>query len=118
MKTMEIGRSNTILYCNRWESSVRFYKEVFNLPVTLEKEWFVEFQLTGDGYLSVADAKCTSVKGADGAGVTLSWKVENLEAVHKQLQSSGVDVGPLNRIWGARHFFLMDPEGNRIELWS
>ena len=115
---MKILRTNTILYCNRWDATVEFYRDVIKLPVLLEKEWFIEFQLTDNGCLSVADATRSSIHSAGGAGITLSWQVENIEAVYDRMVSDGVDVRPIQATWGARACFVFDPEGNRIELWS
>lgn len=115
---MKIHRTNTILYCSRWEATVRFYRDRIRLPVLLEKSWFVEFQLTENGCLSVADAAHTSVGSASGAGITLSWQVDDIDTVVARLVSDGIEVTPMKTIWGASTCFLYDPEGNRIELWS
>ena len=114
---MKIHRTNTILYCDRWDATVKFYREVIDLSVLLEKEWFVEFQLTDDSCLSVADAARTSVGSAGGKGITLSWQVANIDAVYDQMVSHGIDVTPIQSTWGARTFYLFDPEGHRIECW-
>jgi catechol 2,3-dioxygenase-like lactoylglutathione lyase family enzyme len=115
---MKIHRTNTILYCNRWAATVTFYRDRIKLPVLLRKDWFVEFQLTDNGCLSVADAARTSVDSAGGAGMTLSWQVENIDPFHNRMVSDGIDVSPITVTWGARAFYLFDPEGNRIEFWA
>lgn len=115
---MRINRINTILYCSRWEETVQFYRDGIQLPVLLEKTWFVEFQLTENGCLSVADAARTSVGSAGGEGITLSWQVDDIDAVHARLVSDGIAVTPMKTTWGNATCFLFDPEGNRIELWS
>jgi len=86
--------------------------------VLMEKGRIVEFQLAGSACLSVADAAHASIPSAGGAGITLSWQVENIEAVYDRMVSDGVDVTPIQATWGARACFVFDPEGNRIELWS
>ncbi|WP_372681571.1 VOC family protein [Desulfosarcina sp.] len=115
---MNILRTNTILYCTRWADTVKFYREMIKLPVLLKKAWFVEFQLTDSSCLSVADAARTSIGSAGGDGITLSWQVENIDAVHDCMLADGIDVGPFTVTWGSRAFYLFDPEGNRIEIWS
>ena len=115
---MKIHRTNTILYCNRWAATVKFYRDQIKLPVLLRKAWFVEFLLTDSGCLSVADAARTSIESADGAGMTLSWQAENIDILHDRMVADGIDVSPITVTWGARAFFLFDPEGNRIELWA
>lgn len=118
MKSMTIHRTNTILYCNQWDATVKFYRDVINLPVLLKKAWFIEFQLTDHACMSVADASRTTVSSAGGAGITLSWQVECIDSVHDRMASEGIAVSPIKDTWGARTFYLFDPEGNRIELWA
>jgi predicted enzyme related to lactoylglutathione lyase len=115
---MNIHRTNTILYCKRWAATVAFYRDRIRLPVLLQNAWFVEFRLTGNGCLSVADAARTSINSAGGAGITLSWQVDDIDCWYDRMVSDGIDVSPIAVIWGARAFHLFDPEGNRIELWS
>ena len=118
MSTGNIKRVNTILYCRNWETTVRFYRNILNFTIQHETEWFVEFHLMGDTYLSLADATCASIKSADGDGITLSWQVEDVESAHRRLHQLGVTTSPIKRIWGAQAFYFFDPEGHRIELWS
>lgn len=114
----KIKRSNTILYCRNWEVTVKFYRDVFNLAINHESEWFVEFQLAGNTYLSLANAAYTSIKSTDVGGVTLSWQVGDVEKTHRRLKQLGIKTGQIKRIWGSRAFYLFDPEGHRLELWS
>ena len=58
-------RANTILYCRNWAATVAFYRRLA-FPVGFENDWFVEFHLSGDAYLSVAAAGRASV-AADAA---------------------------------------------------
>ena len=115
---MNIHRTNTILYCNRWGATVEFYRDRVKLLVLLQKAWFVEFQLTDNSCLSVADAAHTSIGSTGGAGLTLSWSVEDIDAVHGRMLADGIDVSPFTVTWGSRAFYLFDPEGNRIEIWA
>ncbi|MBL0715540.1 MAG: VOC family protein [Desulfosarcina sp.] len=111
-------RSNTILYCQQWRSTVTFYRDVLKLAVNHETDWLVEFKLQGQAYLSIADARRTSIPGADGRGLTLSLQVRDLDRAHALLGQSGIRVSAIRPVWGARAFYLYDPEGHRIELWS
>ena len=118
MPMSNIKRANTILYCRNWEAAVRFYRDVLNFEINHKTEWFVEFHLVGDTYLSIADASRASIKSAAGDGITLSWQVQDVEFAHRRLQQLGVKTSRIKRIWGARAFYFLDPEGHRIELWS
>ena len=118
MPTSNIKRTNTILYCRNWQTTVEFYRDILSLPVNQEREWFVEFHLTGTSFLSIADASSASIESADGDGVTLSWQVEDLELAHGWLNELGVETSPVKPIWGVRSFYFFDPEGHRIEIWA
>jgi predicted enzyme related to lactoylglutathione lyase len=109
---------NTILYSRRWSEMVTFYRDVVGLPITLENDWFVEFHVAGEGYLSVADSARTTIEPGHGAGLTLSWQVQDLASVRMRLIEAGQSVSEIRTRWGAPVADLFDPGGNRIELWS
>jgi catechol 2,3-dioxygenase-like lactoylglutathione lyase family enzyme len=113
-----IKRMNTILYCRNWDDTVNFYRNVLKLDVNHEAEWLVEFQLFGNTFLSIADAAFTSIQSSSGAGITLSFQVGNVDVAHRRLCEIGIETGPIKAIWGARAFYIFDPEGHRIEVWS
>lgn len=113
-----ILRANTILYCQQWRSTVTFYRDVLGLAVNHEADWLVEFHLPGLAYLSIADASRASIPSAQGHGLTLSLQVRDLDQSHALLGQSGTKVSAIRPVWGARAFYLYDPEGHRIELWA
>lgn len=118
MLASSIKRINTILYCRNWQTTVKFYRDVLQLRVNYETEWLVELRLIDNTYLSIANAASTSIQSANGSGITLSFQVETVDVAHRQLRDNGIKVGPIKPIWGARAFYLFDPEGHRIEVWS
>lgn len=75
----EINRTNTILYCRNWNEMVTFYQNILQLSVNYQKDWFVEFQLGENTYVSVVDERKASIKGASGEGITLSWQVTDIK---------------------------------------
>jgi predicted enzyme related to lactoylglutathione lyase len=118
MFTSKIKRSNTILYCRDWENTVRFYRDVFKFVINHKSEWFVEFQLADNTYLSIANAVNTSIKSSDGGGITISWQIEDVESAYLRFNELGIKTSKLKRVWGAQAFYIFDPEGHRLELWS
>jgi catechol 2,3-dioxygenase-like lactoylglutathione lyase family enzyme len=49
----------------------------------------------------------------------MNFRVENLEAVLEALRAEGVEVDPKVETYDFGKFgWIMDPEGNRIELWE
>ena len=113
-----IIRINTILYCRNWETTVKFYRDVLKLMVNYETEWLVEFQLVDNTYLSIANDAGTSIQSSKGDGITLSFQVETVDVAQRRLHGMGIETGPIKPIWGVRAFYIFDPEGHRIELWS
>ncbi|MEP9411789.1 MAG: VOC family protein [Candidatus Brocadia sp.] len=110
---------NTILYCHRWQETVSFYRDILGFPVTFENNWFVEFEVNAHARLSVANEQRATVKSARGQGLTLALQVNKADAIWQYLISRGVNVGRIaDHPWGGRAFFLFDPEGNRLEVWS
>ncbi len=111
--------ANTILYCCRWQETVAFYRDILGFPVTFENTWFVEFKINDHARLSVANEQRATIKSSKGAGLTLAFQVGKADEVWQCFLSKGVNVGKItDHPWGGRSFFLFDPEGNRIEMWS
>jgi predicted enzyme related to lactoylglutathione lyase len=118
MPAGSIKRINTILYCRKWETTVKFYRDVLKLSVNHEAEWLVEFRLIDNTFLSIANSASTSIQSSNGSGITLSFQVKNVDVAQRRLREIGIETGTIKPIWGARAFYIFDPEGHRIELWS
>lgn len=115
---MIVQRSNTILYCRHWQATVAFYRDFFRFPIHHQRDWFVEFQVTGDSFLSIANETRATIHSVRGQGITLSWQVEDIETAHRLWLEHKVAVSDIKEKWGAFVFYLHDPEGHRIELWQ
>ncbi|WP_319522006.1 VOC family protein [uncultured Desulfosarcina sp.] len=114
-----VNRANTILYAKRWKASVAFYRDCLGLEVVFRNDWFVEFRLTPTAYLSVADQSRTTMASGNGKGITLSFRIDDLQAAHRAFIKDGlVPTAIRAQVMGADVFYLTDPEGNRIEFWS
>jgi len=111
--------SNIILYCEKWEKTVQFYRGRLCLPVLFSTDWFVEFRLNAISRVSIADEKRSSIKSCGGRGITLALEVEDLDAVRKSMEKKGLNPTVIRQHpWNARVFCLFDPEGHRIEIWQ
>lgn len=115
---MKVERTNTILYCQKWAETVAFYRDILQLAISHQTDWFVEFQLADNAYLSIADIQRATIRSASGQGITLSWQVADVDITRKTLQEQGVEVTTIQQKWGGRLFYLHDSEGHRIELWQ
>jgi catechol 2,3-dioxygenase-like lactoylglutathione lyase family enzyme len=118
MDLMNIQRTNTILYCRKWKETASFYGDIFAFQMSHQTDWFIEFQLTPDSYLSIADQSRATIDSVEGQGITLSWQIPNVQETHAAFVEQNVAVSPIRKKWGASLFYLHDPEGHRIELWQ
>lgn len=111
--------ANTILYCRHWPETVQFYRDGLGLRINFSSDWFIEFQITSTAYLSLADERRATIKSSAGAGITVTFQVEDADQTWQMLRSAGLAPEPLrDHAWGARVFYLYDPEGHRLEIWS
>ncbi|HEX6033479.1 MAG TPA: VOC family protein, partial [Anaerolineales bacterium] len=94
------------------------YKTGIALPITTSTEWFVEFKLTRTSRLSVANESRTSIKSGGGRGITIGLQVRDIETTRSHFENAGLEPTAIKQIWGAKAFYIFDPEGNRIEFWS
>jgi len=115
---LKIRRANTILYCRRWQATVAFYRDILELEINLETDWFTEFHIAAGSYVSIADAKRTTIEPAGGRGITLSFQVSDMNTAREQLQAAGIEASEIRQVWGAQAFYIQDPEGHRIEFWQ
>ncbi len=117
--SLVIDSMNVILYCRRWREAVAFYRDVLGFRTRTAADWLVEFEAGPHMCLSVADAGRTSMQPAEGAGITVTFKVADARSAWQELANRSVKAGPLrdSRL-GGQAFFLRDPEGNRLEIWS
>ena len=116
---LQAQTTNTILYCHTWAETVAFYRDQLGLPVTFASDWFVEFAITDSARLSIADERRATIKSSHGAGITLTFQVADADVTWAEFHAGGLQPTPCRRhAWGARTFYLRDPEGNRLEVWS
>jgi len=113
-----VDRANTILYCRHWPATVRFYRDELGLDVVHDTDWFVEFRLTGESYVSIADAARATIDDVGGQGITLSLHVADLSTTRRRLIERGLSPSEMRTVWSATACYLFDPEGHRIELWT
>jgi catechol-2,3-dioxygenase len=110
---------NTILYCHRWHETVTFYRDILGFSITFENDWFVEFKINDNARLSVANEQRATIKSAAGRGLTLAFQVDQADDIWQCFSVKGIGTGKIaDHPWGGRSFFLFDPEGNRLEVWS
>jgi predicted enzyme related to lactoylglutathione lyase len=116
---MDIRTVNTILYCNKWNETVDFYKTHLRLPITTSLEWFVEFKLNETSRLSIANTARASIGSSGGKGITITMEVDDIKTTHSYLEEAGLNpTAIIDHAWGSKVVYIYDPEGHRLEFWS
>ena len=79
----------------------------------------MEFELNSTSRLSIADASRASVDASGGKGITITMKIDDIEAARAFLHEKGIEqISVKYHSWGANMIHFFDPEGNRLEFWS
>ena len=103
----------------------QFYQDVFDVPVVYEDDVSaaLKFEHLIVNLLATSEAPTlvepAPVGGADaGARFQLSIWVEDVDAVHADLERRGITgmVGPVDRPWGMRTVTFTDPAGHCWEI--
>lgn len=111
--------TNTILYCEKWEETVHFYKEALAFKVAFSSDWFVEFSLNEKSRLSIADQARSSIKSTGQKGITITLQVRDINSIWNDFNKKKFEPTPIKvHPWNAKVFYVFDPEGHRIELWQ
>jgi uncharacterized glyoxalase superfamily protein PhnB len=97
---------------------MEFYRDKLKLTTNYESDWFVEFKLTDTSHVSIANESRATIKSGKGAGITLTFEVEDINQTWQYMENSGISPDPIKDKWGSSVFYFRDPEGHRIEVWS
>jgi catechol 2,3-dioxygenase-like lactoylglutathione lyase family enzyme len=113
------------LFVEDLEAAKRFYREVFELPVTFEDDSSTVFRF---GETLVNLLKTSAAAGLVGpatvatrdAGVRFQFTldVDDIDAMCEELKERGVELlnGPMDRPWGIRTASFRDPSGHIWEI--
>lgn len=115
---MEFREFGLILFVERYEECIEFYKNKLRLNVRRVKDSLVSFELP-HGYLMVERGGVSSnlEKTRDKNPTIIRFDVEKLEPVVRQLEEQGICFmkREVKFSWGSIAI-IIDPDGNRIEL--
>ena len=113
------------LFVEDLEAAKRFYREVFQLPVTFEDHNSTVFRF-GDTLVNLLKTSEASelvgpatVAAQDaGARFQFTLGVDDVDAMCEELKGRGVDLlnGPMDRPWGIRTASFRDPGGHIWEI--
>lgn len=115
---MEFFEFGLILFIERYEECVAFYRDILQLEIRNEKETLVTFEIP-NGYLMVEQGGVGSEqeKSRKQNPAVLRFDVGTLASSVKNLEARGVHFSKRSLAfdWGTIAVFN-DPDGNRIEL--
>ncbi|WP_430786760.1 VOC family protein [Virgibacillus flavescens] len=115
---MQFREFGLILFVERYEECISFYRNILRLKVRNDKETLVSFEIS-NGYLMVENGGVGSKKekSRDRNPTVLRFDVDSLTTAVNELESRGVIFSQrsLKFDWGSIAVFN-DPDGNRIEL--
>ncbi|MDM5189018.1 VOC family protein [Bacillus sp. DX4.1] len=124
---MDLKMKYIILYVERYEECLQFYKDILQLTIKGEHGTYIEFD-TGSTVLainsreSVQELTGLSIpKGAlESSTFEIGFVVENVEETIAVLKEQGVTVlvEPITKPWGQTIAYISDPDGNYIEICS
>jgi len=113
---MNVAQYGIILFVEKYEECVVFYRDVVSLEVVYTKDSLTTFRF-GSAYLMVEQGgkRSTQEKGRHQNPTVLRFDVTDLESATAELQGKGVSVEKQTFDWGRIGAFT-DPDGNRCEL--
>jgi len=96
------------------DKSIRFYRDVLELPVKNTSPEWVEFFSTG----TVLALHPSKSKGrSKNSGVLVGFMVSNLEAVAKKLKDKNVEFFKEPKVESfGKHAIIVDPDGHLISI--
>ena len=101
-----------------------FYAAHFGFRPLFTADWYVHLQSQADADINLAilDADHDTIPEAGrskvAAGLLLNFAVEDVDAVHAQVQQAGLPILlPLrDEPFGQRHFITVDPNGVMLDI--
>jgi catechol 2,3-dioxygenase-like lactoylglutathione lyase family enzyme len=109
----------TKIICPNWREVAQFYREHFGMETV--EEWdepddkgvILTFRGTREALLEIYDGPAS-----DLSGISLQFRVDDVDDFAVRLDSSVDRDGPSDRPWGARYLTFADPASVRIVVYS
>jgi lactoylglutathione lyase len=122
---MPVMLAYAILFAADLERSIRFYRDVLQIPLRFSTDSYAEFDTEGAKFGLYARTELPGLIDTEAPPGAPPWPqgeiaffVEDPDAEHERLRHAGVTIlaPPTDRPWGERTLHLADPDGNVIEL--
>ncbi|WNO09983.1 VOC family protein [Teredinibacter sp. KSP-S5-2] len=108
-------------FCTKNISACRdFYQKYLGAKITFDCGWYLNMDIGTQGVSIQFMAPQGDMPTYSGAGVTLNFAVDDVDAEHRRLMEAGLsEVMPLeDHPWGDRGFSVIDPIGNSVYIYS
>lgn len=117
MKTKELS---TCFCTNEVDICRKFYQQYFSAKAIFDCGWYLNLRIGENGPTIQFMQPKGEMPAYNGAGVTLNFKVDNVDGEYARLMSAGLQPAmPLeDHPWGDRGFSVMDPIGNSLYIYS
>ena len=117
MKTTELS---TCFCTNDVDACRDFYSQYFAAKALFDCGWYVNLVIGEDGPSIQFMQPQEGMPTFGGAGVTLNFKVGDVDLEHTRLTEAGLQTAmPLeDHPWGDRGFSVIDPIGNSVYMYS
>ncbi|MCS6869841.1 MAG: VOC family protein [Anaerolineae bacterium] len=117
MKRPRLAEHITFLYVPQLEPVVRFYGELFGLPLALDQGTCRIYRIAAQSYLGVCQRH--GVDTSPKHGVIVTFVSPEVDEWYAYLSAQGVHFEQpprLNTAYGIYHCFLRDPAGYLVEI--
>lgn len=117
MKTKELS---TCFCTDNVDACCKFYESNFSAKIIFDCRWYVNLCINGNGPSIQFMKPQGDMPEFNGAGVTLNFKVDDVDAEYERLIKAGLQTAmPLeDHPWGDRGFSVIDPIGNAVYIYS
>ena len=117
---MKINKLSTCFCTNDVDKCREFYSHYFEAEAIFDCGWYISLRIGIDGPTIQFMKPQENMSTFGGAGVTLNFNVDNVDAEYKRLTQAGLQIiMPLeDHPWGDRGFSISDPIGNSVYIYS
>lgn len=111
------GISGVIIWTDRLDELIVFYRDKLELPVHSIRPYFVAFDC-GDLRFSIGLHDDVSGQTKEPNRIMINLGVQDIKRVHQTLSEKGVEFvrPPEQEHWGGWVATLRDPDGNTLQL--
>ncbi|WP_425058681.1 hypothetical protein SCACP_33370 [Sporomusa carbonis] len=118
---MQIRRLDITISTDKLAESKEFYMKYFNFKLVFENDWYIEL-IAPDLSAGISFTRPQRDAGEffRGAGVIVSFEVDDVDAECRRLKAAGVELCQelQDKPWGERSFVVNDPSGVHVYIYK